>query len=185
MAKITLEQLQKRHTTHLEKELKKDDAPSNKHGLIRLVLKNGASNAMALAVVSTHTGGRPKVTMADVRWNRNQWKNENGGDYIDHAEADAKEQRSTGTMLDPCTETKKQQATAEKGQAAKAGGAKAGGAKAGGAKAGGAKAGGAKAGGAKAGGAKTGGAKASGAKASGAKAGGAKARDVDPADIEF
>ena len=170
MAKITLEQLQKRHATHLEKELKKDDAPSNKHGLIRIVLKNGASNAMALAVVSTHTGGKPKVTMADVRWNRNQWKNENDGDYIGHAEADAKEQRSTGTMLDPCAETKKQQTAAEKDPAAKAGGAKTGGTKAGGAKTGGAK---------------SGGAKTSGAKSGGAKTGGAKARDVDPADIEF
>ena len=190
MAHITLDQLKVRYLKHLEAAVK-----ITKHQLIRILITKGASNAMALAVLEDYgkTNTVPNIRMTDVRWNRNQWAKQDDDNYIGHAEADAKEKRATGSMLDPSTETRKAQKVKASGtemrkaQKVKASGTetrKAQKVKASGTKTGGAKSGGTKTGGTKTGGAKSGGTKASGTKTGGAKSRG-KERDLNLIDIEF
>lgn len=160
--KITLDQLKAQHLKHLVAEIKKSEKRLSKHGLIRIPLLKGASNAMALAVVTEHLdGGSPKISPADVRWNRNQWLKDDSDNAIGHAAADTREKNRTGSMLEPCTETKRVEAETNPPSAAEWAAARARGL------------------------ASRKAAGKSSKKAPAKKKSTAKQRDVDPADIEF
>lgn len=99
--KITLDQLATKMQKHLDGQLKSEAVKPSKHGVIRCLLLINASNAMCLKVTQTHFGDTPKVTMADVRWNRNRGIEDAAVDMPTHEAADARELELTGNNLAP------------------------------------------------------------------------------------
>ena len=103
--KITLEQLEQRLVTALAKELKNHEGTVGKHVVLRILVLQKASNAMALKIAVAHFGEKPKIRMPDVRWNRNRaLEDDSLKDVLDHGQADAHEKSLTGTNLDPSPE---------------------------------------------------------------------------------
>ena len=105
MARFTLEQVETKITkafTAAQAKAVKDGVSLKKHDLIRAVLVTGASNQMALKVLTTHVE-KPIIRMADVRWNRNKWLQEAPETALTHAAADEKELKATGTNLGAAT----------------------------------------------------------------------------------
>ncbi len=102
MAKtITLEQLQEQLTTTLDETLA-DGRRKSKHNIIRALLEAKASNAMALKICQARwPEGKPKVRMADIRWNRNRAMEDPALQMLDHEEADAHELELAGENLAP------------------------------------------------------------------------------------
>lgn len=101
--KITLTQLESKMRKHLDEQLKDETNKATKHNCIRILLLINASNAMCLKVLHGKFGeaGPPKITMADVRWNRNRGLEEAAVNMPDHDAANARELELTGHNLDP------------------------------------------------------------------------------------
>ena len=96
--KITMDQLKGRLIKEFDKKLG-DESPT-KHRCIRILVELKTSNAMIIALLHEKFGvdGPPKVKIADVRWNRNRAREEDGS-VLDHDAADTHELTLTGSNL--------------------------------------------------------------------------------------
>ena len=98
--KITLDQLQKRLNTAVDKHLKDNDLKDaeTRHIVLAVLMSEGATDAMCLLVCRER--GYDKTLRQEIRWSRNRGREYPGTDIPTNEEAMAKELELTGSNVD-------------------------------------------------------------------------------------
>lgn len=101
MAKKSRTTLHLEYRSALEKAIDGHEGNLSKHGCIRVLIVQGASNQMVLEVLAAwfKEHGGPKIKMADVRWNRNRGLEDKDLSILGHEEATTAECEALGVEV--------------------------------------------------------------------------------------